>query len=336
MSGLLFDLGGTFLRSGVAHSDGFISHRRKTRICSVAHGMKPAEIWDRILASVIEYESECASHLRTDAPVILSFPGPIGRNCAVLQAPTVAGSGVTGFDLPAAIRAATRRQVFVLNDVSAAAWKIAETARVQRFAVVTVSSGIGSKVYDRCHASGVLDQPPYAGEIGHVVVDDSTDAPICDCGGKGHLGAIASARGIERIVRARAEADYRAFARSLLFTRFGGSAAELTNESHIVPALLARDPWTSSIVYECTRHLVRSLLTVTMAAGLEKVYFIGGFPNALGSRYLEMVRSLAQDLSRYQIAAEYLDGLFEAALTDQETCLEGCAAFLRAKAVVAQ
>lgn len=332
MSGLLFDLGGTFLRSGIAGEDGFISHRRKTRICSVVHGLDPTEIWDRILASVLDYEKECGSHLRPGAPVILSFPGPIGRNCSVLQAPTVAGSGETGFDLPSAIRAATGRQVFILNDVSAAAWKIAETARVQRFAVITVSSGIGSKIYDRCHASGVLAQPPYAGEIGHVVVDDSADAPVCDCGGRGHLGAIASARGIERIVRVRARADYPAFSRSLLFTRFGASAADLTNESHIVPALRARDPWTSSIVYECTRHLVRSLLTVTMAAGLEKVYIIGGFPNALGSRYLEIIRSLAQELSKYQIAAEYLDEFFKGVVTDQETCLEGCAAYLRAMA----
>ncbi len=334
MNGLLFDLGGTFLRAGVAGRDGLICHRSKIRICSVADGMPSPEIWRRILTSIVQYEAEHASRLERHAPVVLSFPGPIGRSRVVLQAPTVAGGGVEDFDLPAAIQAETGRPVMVLNDVSSAAWEIAERVHVQRFAVVTVSSGIGSKIFDRCHASRVLDHPPYAGEIGHVVVDDRAGAPICDCGGKGHLGAIASGRGIERIIRRRALDDPEGFRCSLLTTQFAAKADNLTNEEHIAPALLARDCWTSAIVCECTRHLVRSLLTVTMAAGLEKIFFIGGFANALGGRYLEIVRDLARDLSRYQVASDCLETLFESGTKNQETCLDGCAAFLRSQAAV--
>ncbi len=143
---------------------------------------------------MLDYVTEHESRVTIDSPVIIAFPGPIGQNQEILQAPTVAGSGSSEFDLPRTLASRTGRHVTVLNDVSAAAWRIAQQTRARRFAVVTVSSGIGSKIFDRCHASGVLDQPPYAGEIGHVVVDDGPDAPTCDCSGKGHLGAIASAR----------------------------------------------------------------------------------------------------------------------------------------------
>ena len=77
----------------------------------------------------------------------------------------------------------------------------------------TVSSGIGSKMFDRKSSQGVIDHLPYAGEIGHIVINDDAHAPVCDCGAKGHLQAIASGRGIERA--ARREAPERCDARSL-------------------------------------------------------------------------------------------------------------------------
>jgi predicted NBD/HSP70 family sugar kinase len=321
MHGLVFDLGGTFLRAGVAGQDGVVRYRSKARICSVAHNLDPCEIWNRILNSMLDYVVGHEDCLAVDSPVVISFPGPIGKNQEIIQAPTVAGSGSSVFDLPRMLASRTGRHVTVLNDVSAAAWRIAQQTTVRRFAVVTVSSGIGSKIFDRCHASGVLDQPPYAGEIGHVVVDDSPDAPICDCGGKGHLGAVASARGMERIIRQRAQIESKAFCKSLLVKQFGATLLDLTNETHIVPAIKSGDAWTSKIVSDCTRHLIRSLLTVSMACGLEKIFFIGGFVSELGDRYFEIVHPLVRDLSRYEVAGPYLDDLFEVVHTDQETCL---------------
>jgi C7-cyclitol 7-kinase len=331
MHGLVFDLGGTFLRAGVAGPDGIVRCRSKARICSVAHGLQPCEIWQRILDSMLDYVAEHEGRVATDSPIVISFPGPIGKNQDIMQAPTIDGSGSSVFDLPRTLASRTRRHVAVLNDVSAAAWRIAQQTKVRRFAVVTVSSGIGSKIFDRCHASGVLDQPPYAGEIGHVVVDDSPDAQVCDCGGKGHLGAVSSARGMERVIRQRAQIESKAFCQSLLVSQFGATLFDLTNESHIVPAIKAGDAWTSKIVLDCTRHLVRSLLTVSMACGLEKIFFIGGFVSELGYHYLEIVRPLTRDLSRYQVADACLADLFDVVVTDQETCLEGCAVFMQAR-----
>jgi glucokinase len=310
MTGLLFDLGGTYLRAGVAGPDCGIRHVMKKRIANVADGTPPELIWQGIAAGILDYESRHSAHLSSDAPIVLSFPGPIANGVEIVQAPTVAGGNHT-FDLPRLIARATGRSVSVLNDVSAAAWHLAEITPVRRFLVVTVSSGIGAKLFDRCHASGVLDSPAYAGEIGHVVVDDSANAPVCDCGGRGHLGAIASGRGIERIARERS------------------GRRELTNEHDIVPAFRANDCWTSALIRECTRPLVRSLLTVAMAAGLERVFLMGGFANALGTPYITLIRELACELSRYDVARPSLDTLFEGMPLDHETSLHGCAAYLR-------
>jgi glucokinase len=310
MTGLLFDLGGTYLRAGVAEHDGSVGHIAKTRIASIADGLSACCIWPRIADSMLAYEDDHRYLLEPESPIVLSFPGPIHAGKQILQAPTVSGSGEEAvYDLPDLISRETKRHVWVLNDVSAAAWYIARTTSRRRFLVVTVSSGIGSKLFDLCHASGVLDSPAFAGEIGHVVVDDSSDAPICDCGGRGHLGAISSGRGIERIARKK-------------------SGCVLTNERDIVPGFLAGDPWFVSLIRESTRPLARSLLTVAMAAGLEKVFIMGGFANALGGAYIDLLSELARDLSCYEVARSHLASLFEGMPLDHETSLYGCAAFL--------
>lgn len=329
MHALLFDLGGTYLRAGITGPDGTLANTAKTRIRSIADGLAEDAIWPGVATRILDYAMEQRSSLPPNAPVVISFPGPVTNRRRVLQAPTVAGGSTKVFDLAAAVEQGTGRRVLLLNDVSAAAWRLAETTTARRFMVVTVSSGVGSKIFDRCHPSGVLDQPAYSGEIGHVVVDDSSSAPVCDCGGRGHLGAIASGRGIERCARRRAAVQRREFEASKTKCDFGATPQTLNNEEHLAPAVLAGDSWALRIVSDCTRPLARVLLSVAMAAGLDRVFLIGGFAQALGNRYVEIMRDLAIEVSRYEPVREQLDSLFEMGLHEQETCLEGCAAFLR-------
>src|SRR5205823_8314994 len=129
----------------------------------------------------------------------------------------------------------------------------------RRFMVVTVSSGIGSKIFDAGNARGVIDDLPYAGEIGHAKADESDDAPACDCGGKGHLGAIASGRGILRYAKRVAAIDP-AFLQSMCAGHFGATPGSLTNEDHLVPAAQLGDPWALNVVRHCTAPLARVLL----------------------------------------------------------------------------
>jgi predicted NBD/HSP70 family sugar kinase len=142
--------------------------------------------------------------------------------------------------------------------ISAAAWHVSQTVAARRFMVVTVSSGIGSKIFDRCYPNGVLDDVVYAGEIGHLVVDQTPGAPQCDCGGSGHLGAIASGSGIERQARRLAHSDP-SFLQSACALRFGATPGNLNNEEHLVPAARLRDAWALGVVRQCTEPLAQVL-----------------------------------------------------------------------------
>jgi C7-cyclitol 7-kinase len=179
-------------------------------------------------------------------PVIIGFPGPVDSDGRIVAAPTIVGRHDSIPDLLAAVSSATGRPTFLLNDMSAAAWGFSAKTDAHRFIIVTVSSGIGSKIFDR--TLGVIDHPSYAGEIGHVMVDSSPLALACDCGGRGHLGAIASGRGIERAARQKATRDPVSFRSSLCSSRFGATAKDLNNEAHLVPAACAGDVWARELI----------------------------------------------------------------------------------------
>jgi C7-cyclitol 7-kinase len=287
----------------------------------------PPRAWSGVLSQLKGYHQSVAPAVPADAPIVVSFPGPIEDRRKILSAPTLLGSATAIPDLVAELQRTTGRRVYILNDVSAAAWYLASRTSVDRFMVVTISSGIGSKIFDRKHPAGVIDSPAWAGEIGHVMADERPDAPRCDCGGVGHLGAIASGRGIERAARRCALDEPDSFAGSLSVVQYGGTAPTLSNEIHIVPAALSGDEWCIEIIRQSTKPLARVILTVILATGLERVILIGGFALSLGSIYLQILRAELAAICRYSVINEEITELVELGTDCEDACLKGAGCF---------
>lgn len=322
-SAILFDLGGTHLRCAcMVRKDVFVNVTRE-RIRSFHQGLSSAAIWDEILENAARYIKNANGQIEQSAPVVISFPGPLNDDGRIVNAPTVTGVDEVVPDIRSELSLRTGRNVYVLNDVSAAAMYLAGQCRWERFMVVTISSGIGSKV---CHRnSGVLclfDKGPYAGEIGHFTVDPSENAPTCDCGGKGHLGAIASGRGVERAARQRAAADPASFARSLCHDRFGATAKTLNNEEHFVPAVRAGDNWALDVLEKSTDPLASVLNAVVLAVGLQGILIIGGFAFSIGPIYIDLLRELIRRRSDYS-ALEILPRMVQFGDMCEEASLRG-------------
>ena len=324
LQALAFDLGGTFLRGALVGAGETLTALAKHRLPPIGE----AGVWDRVTDTMAAYEAAHRSALPASAPIVVAFPGPVAANATILQAPTVAGAAAVP-DFALALRTRTGRTVHVLNDLSAAAWYLAKDNDARRFLVVTISSGVGSKLFDRNHPARVLDDPPYAGEIGHFVVDHSDDAVVCDCGGRGHLGGIASGRGIERAARRHAALDPAGFARSLPARLARGST--LTNEAHIVPAAAAGDEWTWRVIEHCTRPLAHTILAIVMAAGLDRVFIVGGFAQAVGVPYQALLTRLMLDTSRYAVMKDRLASLVTVVDADENACLKGCGVYARVR-----
>jgi C7-cyclitol 7-kinase len=240
-------------------------------------------------------------------------------------------------DLHGLLSRALGRPVHIMNDISAAAWYLSNKVKEDRFFVVTVSTGIGSKVFDGDHELGVIEDQPFAGEIGHFTVDTSPDAPECDCGGRGHLGAIASGRGFERLAQATAVTNPGAFAKSACAKRFGakliptktGFRIVLNNEDHLVKAVRCNDPWATAILVRGIRGLAQTLVPVVVSAGITKIILIGGLAQSIGGRYKRMLTEEIQAITQVKGYAPPVKGLVALRDWEEQTCLLGAAGYAR-------
>ena len=322
----VFDLGGTHLRCACLTREDTLVNFRQERIKSFRDGLTAAAIWRDLQDTIVSYSSHSASLVESFAPLAISFPGPLHENGRIVNAPTITGCDEEVPDIRAELSRRTGRQVYLLNDVSAAALYLARNSPWDRFIVITISSGIGSKICYRSSGKFTLfDRGPYAGEIGHLTVDESETAPVCDCGGKGHLGAIASGRGIEDLARLRARVDSAAFSRSLCHLEFGAIVETLNNEDHLVPAIRKRDAWALGVLEQACKPLAQVLNSVVLAVGLQGVFIIGGFAFSLGDIYLELLYRLLRVCNDYSPLVISRDMIKLGDLGDH-ACLRGAAA----------
>jgi predicted NBD/HSP70 family sugar kinase len=286
VAAIAVDLGGTFLRCAVTSDSGLVTDLDKQRIDFEPERRNPDALWSTLFNAIERFARAPHLGLAPHDPIAFAFPGPVADHARIVGAPTLLGRALDMPDVVGILRERTGRPVYLLNDLSAAAWHYLDVLDVDRFMVLTVSSGIGSKFADRAHRDGVLDRRAGAGEIGHIVVDADPGAPICDCGARGHLGAIASGRGTENLANRRSQVELESFDRSLCATSFGAARNRVTNEEHLIPAALAGDPWAWSVIGAAQEPLAQILATTIVAASLEKVVVIGGFAASLGARYV--------------------------------------------------
>ncbi|MGD9723373.1 MAG: ROK family protein [Pirellulales bacterium] len=287
-----FDVGGTSVRA--ARYDPL-----QRTVTQVVHRATPShralpdcsieELREQLFAALDDVTRELLGAEMPDL-VGFAFPGPIDPQGNVLSVPTVFGSRAEA-PRPIGRELAARWpgvEIVLMNDVTAAGYYYLQRPD-ESFCITTVSSGVGNKVF--VDGRPIVGPGGRGGEIGHIVVDPSPDAPLCDCGGRGHLGGIASGRGALDAVRRAAARDAAGFRGSALVASTGGSADRITNEA-IVAAFHAGDAWVIGHISRVTAHLARVLASIHNAIGIERFVIMGGFALALGEGYRKLLADL--------------------------------------------
>src|SRR5262249_13443251 len=139
MPALLADLGGTHLRLGIWREATQPQVIQRRRIRNFIDGIEGRAIWQDIIASIADFAAPMLEVLPDAAPVVISFPGPVINGSRLVDAPTIVGPSSSALpDLQSIVAERTGRTVYVLNDVSAAAWHLCRRIEARRFMVVTV------------------------------------------------------------------------------------------------------------------------------------------------------------------------------------------------------
>jgi glucokinase len=172
-----------------------------------------------------------------------------------------------------------RAEVHVINDLTAAGLALA-AGGLSDFAVITVGSGIGHKVF--AEGKPVVGPGGRGGELGHLVVDWSPTAAPCDCGGRGHLGAVASGRAIVDSVVALWEGDHGE-------ADHGPPRHRDDRGAEVAAALRAGDKAVMTVVADRARRLGWGLATLHVGVGVETFVLVGGFASAAGEFFRAQV-----------------------------------------------
>jgi predicted NBD/HSP70 family sugar kinase len=299
---LVFDVGGTTTRAGIYDVTAgrlLRSVRADTpsfRSLSHASGECLRSLFYELMRALAERLGA-----RNPAVVSVGFPGPVDVHGVALRAPTVWGSDHQPEPVAARLRKIwPSARILVANDLSAAGYTFLRH-EADDFCVVTIGSGIGHKVFLGGHP--VVGSAGRGGEIGHLRVDFSEQAPICDCGGQGHLGAIASGRGLlDRAMRC-ARRDPVGFASSYLARSITGDISRLENQL-IAQAFHAEDSWTQDLIISAAEPVGRVLAGIHAAVGVERFVIMGGIAHALGPAYLRLV-ALAASRSEWSLGQDW-------------------------------
>ncbi len=184
------DIGGTQLRAALYPQQG-IEPIKKKIIATHVGDEKPEE---RLIDLISEIWPENGSVER----IGIAVPGPVDpKSGMVFKASNVRG----WIDIPLGPMVEKRHNVPTIlgNDANLAAlgeWKYGAGIGHHDLIYLTISTGIGGGfiIDDRM----LVGPQGIAGEVGHITM--LPDGPVCGCGRRGHLEALASGTGIANYV----------------------------------------------------------------------------------------------------------------------------------------
>lgn len=321
------DVGGTGLKGGVFDA-------RSTVVCEARErtgaGDGPDAVLERVVGLLDRLRGEAAARGRSVAGVGIVVPGLVDD--AAGTAVWSANLGWRDVALGPRVEQALGLPVAVGHDVRAGALAegalgAARSARDWLF--LPVGTGIAAAVSldGRPHAHS-----PFAGEIGHVVVD--RDGPRCTCGARGCLETIASARAIatryaERAGRATAGEgrveDVVRFAASSAprgeDVPAGAAPAEDVASGNLRAEDVARlaaggDPVAAAVWQEAVDALATAIAWASAVLALDLVV-VGGGLSAAGPALLEPLTVAVGAALTYQPPPR----IVAAALGDRAGCL---------------
>ncbi len=275
------DVGGTKIMAALADEKGAVMARKRMptpRNTKGAHVV--AAIGDIIAVLLAERRIEA----RDLAGIGLAIPGTVAPDEGkVVFTPNMTLSGIA---IAPVLRKRFKVPVYIGNDVNLGtlgeAWRGA--ARGAASAVgVFVGTGIGAGVV--INGQLVTGRRNAAGEIGHMVMQ--AGGPLCGCGNRGCLEALASRTAIERDIR-----DAVKNGRKSAITKLAGADLAVIKSSVLKRALQQEDELVTDVMRRAAETLGYACLNVRHLLDPDVIVLGGGVLEACGNFILPIVEQV--------------------------------------------
>ena len=278
------DLGGTKILAGVVNPNGKIlgMAKRATRPTSGVEA-----IVDRIAKTALDAAADAKVEIKDVAAICSGAPGPLDPDKGMIwNAPNL--PGWENVPLAKMLTERLGMPVFIENDVNAGTYgEFALGAGVGAKDVVGifVGTGIGGGLI----LDGVLRQGwrKSAAEVGHMVV--LAEGPLCGCGKRGCVEALASRTAIERDIWAGIKAGRDSLIPKIMQRddrdrlTSGGLAEAYQNGDLLVTEVIGRAQFYLGVL----------VATIVNFVDPEVVILGGGVAEALGAGFVEPIARVA-------------------------------------------
>jgi glucokinase len=282
---LALDLGATQIRAAVVTGDGAVHERRGG---STPIGDGP----DAVVGACIRSLESVRAAYETSEPAMtgrllgigISAPGPVDPFRGVIVDPPNMGPRFR--DIPLAERVGASLGLATVLDRDTQVAAMAEAAHgaargCSDFLYITVSSGIGGAIVSDGHLLRGPDGA--AGELGHILVDRG--GPLCGCGARGHLEAIASGVAIAASARAVAQRGESPALAGLISDHGPSFGAR-----HVAAAEEAGDPVSAAIMADARDAFAQACVSLVDMFNPERIVVGGSLARGQGDRWLGPAR----------------------------------------------
>lgn len=274
------DIGGTKCAVALGRSDGKILGRKA--MATEVDRLSPQDVLERLAAIAREL---MASTKDADRPigVGVSCGGPLDTKTGIIHSPPNMPEW-KAVPVRAFFEKALKLPVRIENDANATAlaeWKYGAGKGTQNFVFLTMGTGIGGGlILDGRLYRGTND---LAGEIGHQTI--LMNGPLCGCGKRGCLEALASGPAIARL--ARESMVYGRHKKVLALA--GGRPADIT-AAHVVEAANSGDAFARQILEEAGTYMGLGIANVIQILNPERIA-LGTIAVHAGEHILNPIRA---------------------------------------------
>ena len=291
---IVFDIGGTWFRSGIYTKKRLISLTKEPAINFKNTSFKNNQ---ELQKKLVTYINKQVTLLRRIHPKKELYTIGISMGAAlnahtgyILNSGPLWGPTSAPFDLIKILSEnIPNTSIHIINDVSAALLREVGEIGNKSFSkvmLITVSTGIACRIFDMDKGIIPVDKiHGIQGEIGHLPIRFTYKRKditlVCDCGSKNHLNAFSSGRGIEKLIQLEKKS---------------------ASFSDLVKDLEQDRKFAKKIVDVVTKPIAELLLIIfTINPEIEKVIFTGGVTHSLKKHYLSSILYHLDKIGMYQV-----------------------------------
>ncbi|MBI5724708.1 MAG: ROK family protein [Planctomycetes bacterium] len=275
------DVGGTKILAALVKQSGAVAARKRR---PTPRDVSPEAVLLAIMEVMDELLAEEEIDKKSLRAVGMAVPGVVDpEEGKIVVTPNM---NLSGLEAVSHIRERFDAPVVLGNDVNFGTqgerWLGA--ARFASSAVgIFVGTGIGGGIIEDGRL--VRGSREAAGEIGHIVM--SIDGPVCGCGNRGCLEALASRSAIEREIRQAI-----AKGRKSILTRIAGKDLEIIRSRMLNQALQQGDKLVTEVVRGAAQMLGYACLTVRRLLDPEVIVLGGGVIEACGDFMMPIIEQV--------------------------------------------